>query len=238
MWSRFDDYSTGFDHTSAIYNPQRKAFQSDLYLELLKKWNDSISVNTYDRLTWDELDVTTFVVSEAKTDRSLTLLLLSDPRWMLYVSWWSSRDSDELEFQTLRTPEVVHNREEWHPHLVVEYDLDKATTSAPAIKARTQPVVKKKTSESPSAPTVKTEAQSTGKKGTLVIFSTPSGADVLVNGTMVGTTSKSIDLRLPMEAGQIKVRIEKEGYIPWEREISVGEGLTVPVEAELKKIGD
>ncbi len=86
--------------------------------------------------------------------------------------------------------------------------------------------------------TARTEKRSAGKKGTLVIFSTPTGADMRVNGTMIGTTSKRIELRFPVEAGQVKVRIEKEGYMPWEREISVGEGSIVPIEVELKKKGD
>jgi hypothetical protein len=72
--------------------------------------------------------------------------------------------------------------------------------------------------------------------GGLSISTEPSGASVVVNGRSVGTSPYE-DKDLP--PGLYKVRIEKEGYTPWEGSLTVIAGRKIEVPIELKpRVGD
>jgi hypothetical protein len=67
---------------------------------------------------------------------------------------------------------------------------------------------------------------------TLQIDSRPSGAQVWMNGTLVGTTP----LVLPtVDVGSHAVRIELPGYRPWTTSIQVTRGERARVAASLEK---
>jgi len=63
----------------------------------------------------------------------------------------------------------------------------------------------------------------------VTIKSTPDAADILVNDKLVGTTPST--LKLP--PGDIKVRIEKAGFQPWERTLTLTAGSEITLEATL-----
>lgn len=64
----------------------------------------------------------------------------------------------------------------------------------------------------------------------LTITSSPSGADIEVNGKFVGSTPSSIHL----DPGEYTVAVKKNGYAGWERSIKVTGG-NVSLVAELEK---
>lgn len=69
-------------------------------------------------------------------------------------------------------------------------------------------------------------------KITVEISSIPSGADILTGDLFVGNTPSSVIL----EEGRSVIRIEKQGYQAWERQVKVYEGLKI--NATLNKIPD
>lgn len=75
-----------------------------------------------------------------------------------------------------------------------------------------------------------------GQKGTIVgtgilsITSVPDQASIFLDGHLTSATNTNIN---SLPARKYKVRIEKEGFIPWEKEIEVTEGLVSQVKATL-----
>ncbi|MDD8026222.1 MAG: PEGA domain-containing protein [Acidobacteriota bacterium] len=69
--------------------------------------------------------------------------------------------------------------------------------------------------------------------GSLTILSTPSPAEVYVDGTFVATTPVS---SLQIEVGPHKVEIQKGGYKTWTRTMQVLPNSPVKIEVELDKI--
>ena len=67
---------------------------------------------------------------------------------------------------------------------------------------------------------------------TVDVKSTPDGADITVDDKYVGSTPSTLKL----SAGDHKVRIEKTGFKPWERTLSVGAGATANVNATLESV--
>ena len=55
------------------------------------------------------------------------------------------------------------------------------------------------------------------------VDSTPSGADILVNGAFMGNTPADIKV----EKGRCTLRVERQGYQPWERTIGAFEGMKI-----------
>jgi len=68
----------------------------------------------------------------------------------------------------------------------------------------------------------------TGIQGTLVIASTPAGADIELNGAMAGVTPATLHLT----PGDYKVVLRKKGFEDWIRTVSV-EATTLRVDAAL-----
>ncbi|MDD8026223.1 MAG: PEGA domain-containing protein [Acidobacteriota bacterium] len=69
--------------------------------------------------------------------------------------------------------------------------------------------------------------------GALTILSTPSPAEVYVDGTFVATTPVS---SLQIEAGPHKIEIQKSGYKTWSRTMQVLANSPVKIEVELEKL--
>ena len=67
---------------------------------------------------------------------------------------------------------------------------------------------------------------------TLVVYSTPEGASVWINGNPRGQTYLSIDPILP---GNYEIRLEKEGYTPLVRHISINKGESANLSVQLEK---
>lgn len=65
--------------------------------------------------------------------------------------------------------------------------------------------------------------------GLLVATSEPNGAEVLINNHLTTATDNTINL-LP---GQYKVRIQKQGYFPWEKTIKIQKEVVAKAEALL-----
>jgi hypothetical protein len=66
---------------------------------------------------------------------------------------------------------------------------------------------------------------------TLEITSTPIGADIEVDGKFIGNTPSSIGI----SAGEHKIKLTKNGYVPWERNLTASSG-TVKVSPELEPV--
>jgi hypothetical protein len=77
--------------------------------------------------------------------------------------------------------------------------------------------------------TASKSADSTGQT-TMMITSTPTGADVELDGNFVGNTPSSLN----MAAGDHTVKVTKKGYKDWERKLKASGG-NVNLNAELEK---
>lgn len=81
----------------------------------------------------------------------------------------------------------------------------------------------------PQQPSATVNVNSSSAK--LQIDSTPSGADIEIDGSFVGNTPSEVQLA----EGDHKVVIRKPGFKNWEREIKSGAGSSVHLAAELEK---
>jgi hypothetical protein len=92
------------------------------------------------------------------------------------------------------------------------------------------PLAKAKFQESVEPQAAAVAANSADPLTTVSISSLPASADVEVDGKFVGNTPSSV----PMSAGEHTVRINKKGFKPWERKLTVSGG-TTNVNAELEQ---
>lgn len=76
-----------------------------------------------------------------------------------------------------------------------------------------------------------TETPSAAAKATLEVVSTPSGADIELDGTFVGNTPSS----LSVTQGDHTLRVSKKGYGVWERKLRTTSGV-VRISPELQPI--
>src|SRR3990167_10199784 len=66
--------------------------------------------------------------------------------------------------------------------------------------------------------------------GILSITSLPDQASIYLDGHLTSATNTNIN---SLPAKKYKVQITKEGYIPWEKEVEVKEGLVTQIKATL-----
>lgn len=66
----------------------------------------------------------------------------------------------------------------------------------------------------------------------VVIKSTPDGAEILIDGKYVGNAPSTVRLKL----GDHKISIKKAGYSLWEREITLNPGSNITMDANLDKL--
>lgn len=77
--------------------------------------------------------------------------------------------------------------------------------------------------------TTSTGGITASKTGLLVTTSIPDGAQVSVNGNLTTATNNTINL-LP---GKYAIKIEKEGYFPWQKEVEIQKGVVTKADALL-----
>lgn len=65
----------------------------------------------------------------------------------------------------------------------------------------------------------------------ILIKSTPDGAEILIDGKYAGNTPSTVRLKL----GDHKISIKKAGFVPWERDITLNPGSTITMDASLEK---
>lgn len=92
--------------------------------------------------------------------------------------------------------------------------------SAPAAQPETRSV----------APPANPQPSASGELAVVTINSAPAGADITVQGKFFGDTPTSA--RLP--AGDYAISIEKAGYKPWKRTVTLTAGGTVTLDATLE----
>jgi hypothetical protein len=102
----------------------------------------------------------------------------------------------------------------------VEHDSGKAVLSSVAFQTASAPE---------QADNVK--AQPAAQPATVVVKSTPPGADINVDGKWMGSTPSNIQL-VP---GDHEVSIEKDGLTPWQRTMTVTAGGSSTIDATLVK---
>lgn len=73
-------------------------------------------------------------------------------------------------------------------------------------------------------------SQSTGLS-TLAVKSSPDGADITINGKYMGNTPSNLNLA----PGEYNVVIEKSGFKPWQRTMTIGQGSELKIDATLDK---
>jgi hypothetical protein len=83
------------------------------------------------------------------------------------------------------------------------------------------------TSQSPTGPT-----NESGEFAAVLVKSTPDACDITVDGKFVGSTTSTLRL----SPGDHTVVIEKSGFKPWQRKISVSSGGNITVDATLEKV--
>jgi hypothetical protein len=79
--------------------------------------------------------------------------------------------------------------------------------------------------------TTETGVSSTATEGSIVIKSDPEAAEITINEKFVGTTPSTIQLK----PGDHTVLIEKAGFRPWQKTISVTAGSSATLSATLDK---
>ena len=88
-----------------------------------------------------------------------------------------------------------------------------------------------KPEDQPKKPPATAATSKPAKTGILSISSSPRGATVTVDGTLMGNTPSS--LKLP--PGQHSIAVSLGGYKDWVTSVTVEAGYTVPVKADLEK---
>jgi len=68
------------------------------------------------------------------------------------------------------------------------------------------------------------------KTGMLLVSSSPTGAKIYLNGKLVDTTNATLG---SLEPGTYQLEITKEGFVPWEKEVTVFPELATEVDAFL-----
>jgi hypothetical protein len=63
------------------------------------------------------------------------------------------------------------------------------------------------------------------------VKSSPDGADITINRKYVGSTPSTLSLA----PGEYNVIIEKSGFKPWQRTMSIGQGSELKIDATLDK---
>ncbi len=84
-----------------------------------------------------------------------------------------------------------------------------------------------KPAEAPAA----APSQPSGQLSTVVIKSTPDGADITVDGKFVGSTPSTVRL----SGGDHTVAIEKGGFKAWQRAVTLNPGASITIDAALEK---
>jgi hypothetical protein len=197
------------------------------YGELLEEWNGLLAGSHRRAGSWDEFDVTEAVRGALAGDRRVLLAVRASGG---EATWLAGRSESER----------------WAaPQLVVEFEPGTAAAPPPSAPSAPAPLpvpapvpvqqpapVVPPASPAPAPPPPAAPPAAQAGRGLLVITSEPSRADIYIDGKCVGTTP-SRELELP--AGEIRVRIEKAGFRPWERAVTVLEGNVVSVGPELEK---
>jgi len=75
-------------------------------------------------------------------------------------------------------------------------------------------------------------ANETSGLATVLVKSTPDACDITVDGKFVGSTTSTLRL----SPGEHSILIEKPGFKPWQRTISVSSSGNVTVDATLEKV--
>lgn len=178
-------------------------FKGNLF-EYLKKWNPVKEIALSGNAIWDIIDITDYVKDEYNVDKSITFLIKYNQSLPLQLEWMGCPGDDPPWGFKECLPETA-------PYLWVEY-------------AKGDSVLHK------SENTEETKVTGQGK---VTVKSTPSGAKVYLNNNFVGMTSGTRALDLPVKAGKVIIRIEKDGYKTWEETLTVTENANIPIEVEL-----
>jgi len=72
----------------------------------------------------------------------------------------------------------------------------------------------------------------TSAVSSVAIKSTPDGAEITIDGKLVGTTPSTVQLTL----GNHTIVVEKSGFKPWQRTMTVTAGGDINLEATLEKM--
>lgn len=83
----------------------------------------------------------------------------------------------------------------------------------------------------PAAETAQKTVAETDNSSSILVKSTPDGADIEVDGRFVGNSPSTIRLK----PGEIKVSVKKAGFLTWERTISLSAGGNITLDATLEK---
>lgn len=86
--------------------------------------------------------------------------------------------------------------------------------------------------ETQAPPTTASSIAQAPEGATIMVKSTPDGADVSVDGKFVGSTPSTVQLT----SGDHTISIEKSGFKPWQRTMTVSSGGSVTIDATLEKM--
>jgi hypothetical protein len=122
----------------------------------------------------------------------------------------------------------------------------KAMMKAPVLAAAPEPAAQPEAPAAPAAPTATAQpapaaapaqpapaadpAPAEAEACSVFVKSTPNGADITVDGNFVGNTPSN--LKLP--PGSHKIGVEKSGFKPWQRTMTVMAGGSVTLDATLE----
>jgi hypothetical protein len=100
-------------------------------------------------------------------------------------------------------------------------------TSSPS--GPTSPALRRRLAQIP--PQHEVEDVPSSERSSVLLKSTPDGADIIVDGTFEGNTPSILRL----SPGEHVILIDKPGFLPWRRSITVPPGSSPTVDAELVK---
>ena len=172
------------------------------------------------------------------------------------IAWLGSISGDEVAatgnsdpVASVGTPVAPVATQEKRPSIITEQratappTVAAATSSAPpaaaprTIAAASAPAAAPKKTAEPAPPVVSAPASrasrpaASGYRGALALSSSPEGAQVVVNGKVVGQTPVVLN---DLPVGSRAVIVRRDGYSPWSTSVRVVAGQRTTVRATLK----
>jgi hypothetical protein len=160
------------------------------------------------------------------------------------IAWLGSFEGDQIAMTPVATPVTTPVASTVRPVVAATTTITKAppnepvatkaaVATKPAVATPPPPAVTRAVASSPAAATpVKPTrpAAPSGDRGTLALSSVPEGAQVMLNGTVVGQTPVVLN---DLPAGSRVLLVRREGYSPWSASVRVVANQRTTVRATL-----
>ena len=220
----------------------RNFMMGEKYINLLFKMNPKIYRQVSDNVSWDQFDITEFVVNEYNGDKSLSLILCSDTDGSMpnvnYAIFWYNNNRSTYDCDGEFEHDNTTNTGNYDPYLFIEYQInnkidESSNNSNQTIK---ESETNDNKNQSKSENNIDNKNINSNKDKSIIYFSSnPSDAKVYIDGSFVGMTDENKELEINSESKMIKIAFEKSGYKHWTIDLKVKPNSKIPIKAILEK---